>query len=267
MKRFGVFENLYAPVTEVEDDPAIGTEEQELEETEEEEGDLDEDEEAEEEEVTSENPNTAQALQIFEALNNPATAPAMVRFLNAQLEAQGLAPVTKSDLKDITLSDILKEGFGEEYTFLQEKLGPALEKAINQGITAKIGPLLEDIKTQQQNLQLEIANTKISAALDPIIEEMGAEEFDKIAEPLSKVMARYPNTANLPMKKYIKDMIALTENSLNSPSRTEKIRKNVREAKRNRASGAEPDKIKIGSKTPTIREAVQLAMQGKQIED
>lgn len=265
MKRFGIFEKLYTRVEDVEE-LAGGNEaeDEEVEQTEEEEeGDPDEDEE---ETSTVDPTEAAQALEIFKALNNPATAPGMMAFLNAQLASKGLSPVTKTDIKDISLSDILKEGFGEEYAFLTDKLSPALEKAINAGIESKFGNTLKGLEEANQRLQTEIASTKISAALDPIIEEMGSAEFDKIAPELEKAMQKYPNQGQS-LKTYLKDMISLVESRANAPERTAKIRKNVESARRNIKTNVEMSKVKMGSKLPTIKEAVQMAMQGKQFEE
>lgn len=251
MKPFGILEKLYNRV-EDEEELATGSDE-EAEEI---------DEEEEEEETPSIDPaEQAQALQLFRALNNKDEAPAMLAFLNTKLGGG----VTKADLKSISLADILKEGFGEEYAFLNEKLTPALEKAMNHLVDSKIGTSLNDLRTANENLQREIATTKISAALDPIIDEMGSAEFDKIAPQLAVVMERYPNTKGLPMKAYIKEMIKLT--TKDSPEKSEKVKRNVREARRNLASGIEHKSVKTGSKIPSIKEAVAAAMRGETFED
>lgn len=254
MKIFGIFEKLYTRVEDVEE-LATGNE------VEEDDEEIDEEEEEEKELPKVDSAEQAQALHLFRALNNKDEAPAMLAFLNTKLGGG----VTKADLKSISLADILKEGFGEEYAFLAEKQVPALERAINSAIEAKLGTSLNDLRQANENLQREIATTKISAALDPIIEKMGSAEFDKIAPELAEVMERYPNNSNLPMKTYIKEMIKLTNKD--SPEKSEKVKRNVREARRNLASGIEHKSVKIGSKVPSIREAVAAAMRGETFEE
>lgn len=261
MKRFGIFEKLYLPVADEEEVVLPASQEEESEG--EEEGDSDEEDEEEDETPEQDPVEVAQALEIFKALNNKESAPAMMAFLNAKLAQNGLAPVTAREIKEtISVKDILKKGFGEEYAFLEEKMSPALEEAINSVVEAKIGSSLTELREANQNLQREIASTKISAALDPIIEEMGAEEFDKIAADLSATMNRYPNNSNLPLKVYIRDMIKMVDNQKKAPARTEKERKNIREAKRTLPNGVEKSKVKIGSRTPTLRESIIAATKG-----
>lgn len=213
-----------------------------------------ESEEVEEDE--SKSADAEAAIQLYNALNNPATAAATLAFLNTKISGG----VTKTELAEIYLKDILKEGFGDEYAFLHDKLSPALEKAINAAIKGQVSTSLDSIRNELNQTKQELAATRISAALDPIIEEMGSAEFDKIAPNLEKAMQKYPNQGQ-PLKAYIRDMIKLV-----SPTSSAKAQANVREARRNLSSGANPTRVKIGSKTPTIREAVLLATQGKTIE-
>ncbi len=79
-------------------------------------------------------------------------------------------------------------------------------------------------------------------------------------------MQKYPMQQGTSMKAYMKDMISLTtKNSPAAQNRKEKIDKNARDSKRPR-NGVNTERVKVGSHTPSYKESIQAAMEGKILE-
>ena len=166
--------------------------------------------------------------------------------------------ITQKDAQ-INIKEILNTELGEEYSWLTDKLSVGLDKIINGLVEAKLAPL----QAENQQIREDNARSAISSALDPIIEEIGAVEFDRIAPKLTETMQKYPRPAAQTVKSYMKDMMKLVSDK--TAPNTEKIKKNIREAKRP-SSGTNENRVKTGSKLPTYREGIEAAMRGERFE-
>lgn len=150
----------------------------------------------------------AQAIQIYQALNNPNTAPAAVEFLAKQLGyslSQPSVQPTQSEA-EMGIKEMIAKELGDDYAFLAPKLGGAIENVINRAL----GPL------QQQMQRTQVTNEFDRAMADLNAETKG--EFSKHENEIVKVLQRLRPADGVSTKEFLRDAYNLARAGRPSPS-------------------------------------------------
>ena len=202
------------------------------------------------------------AMNLFLALRDPKTAPDVIRQL-AHISGLDIEKPKEAQTLRKSITQILSDELGEDNSLLTERLGPALEKILAQAVEEKLSPIKSDLEMRQQQ---EVA-TRIDTALDSINKSTGGFAT-KLDGAMSKLMEQIAPGPNTPPEQYINYIFKLAKSEFDE---AEKVK--AQDAKRmanksapNVPSGVNPERVRAGSKLPTIHEAVAAAFQGKTLE-
>ena len=141
----------------------------------------------------------AQAMQIYQALNNPNTAPAAVEFLAKQLGfslssvQQPSAPSPREKEAELGIKEMIAKELGDDYAFLAPKLGGAIENVINRAL----GPM------QEQMQRTQVTNEFDRAMADLNTETKG--DFGKHENEIVKVLQRLRPADGVSTKEFLRD--------------------------------------------------------------
>lgn len=197
-----------------------------------------------------------QAMNVYRILNDPSTAPHVVRAL---AEKMGLIqpPVTPKEEKP-SLSALLSQSLGDEYAFLAPKLAPALESAFSSALAP---------------LQQQIQRTAVENEYNRAVAELNAETkggYGQVEQKISDLMDVMKPAPGVPLKTYLANLYRIAGGP--APSVTQGVQKVVNRMVQNAneripsPSAATENKIVKGPKLPTVDEAVLAAMRGETFE-
>jgi len=212
---------------------------------------------AKEAEISKPDPRTIQALALLDALENPQTAGNVVKSLMNQLGIE--PPETKKEEKaaERTIKAVLKEKMGDDFSFISDKLGDALEEILRESTDKVRSEMLgrEAQRTQEQLI------TQYNSFL---VEEKVSDEE---AGALSKLVEEMPPSGKDPLPNYLKKL--LKYHRLEAAETKSEIDKRQRQkenlSRRAEISGTETndDRVKRGSGKISAREAVEAAVRGE----
>ena len=211
-----------------------------------------------------------QGRQLILALNDPAKKDLVVKFL-AEEAGYVKAPTTKAEVKEIKndILEDLKEGLGEEFSIVAERLAPAIEKILNKKMEAATADIRANIQAQEsEKLQVQSA-----AALTSLTSDFfGADEELPAAvnTEMSKYMDRVSPNPTMTVKEYLEDAFYAAVGKLgltkSDKVKSEKVARNRSDAPSRLASARAPqesnirrDDSKPMSRTDAIRAAVEAA--------
>jgi hypothetical protein len=202
------------------------------------------------------------AINLLNALKNPETASQTIRSLAG---FAGLEIATKREQIELkkTISQLITEGLGEDNSILAEKLGPTLEKIIADAVEERVKPITEGISETQKN---EFA-TRIDVAFSSLeTESKGLSK--KLENDMVKLMEDISPGPNTKPEAYIHHIYTLAKSQYDEAERI-KAQDTKRDSNKKTLSvqtGVNPERIKSGSRLPTIRESVEAAMRGETLE-
>lgn len=202
------------------------------------------------------------AINLFEALKDPQKSGATLRAL---ADMAGFDLAQKGDRTELKkgIADIIKEELGEDNSILAEKLGPALDKIISKAVDERVKPLNEGLVARQQaELAEEIDST--FKALE--VETKGLSK--QLEARMTELMEQIEPGKNTKPKDYIRHIYRLAKSDYDEAERI-KSQNTQREKNRNTPgvqTGVNSDRVKSGSRLPTIRESVEAAMRGETLE-
>lgn len=206
-------------------------------------------------EQSREDPNARIALDLYNSLNDPAKARDVVKYLAAKagLQVQETDATTKAAVKD-TLAD-LKEGIDPNLHFLIDGLKPAIEKMVQKSI--------EPIKQAQLQDKEQLVMAQVNAAYDTM--RSRHKDFDKYEGLMNKYAEDFAYKPGQDMVRYLEGIYKLasmeTKEGEAVKGAVSRINKNAQQAKVQSAETAE-ETVSIGSKLPSLREAVNAAVKG-----
>lgn len=215
-----------------------------------------------EEEKSEVDERTLQALQLYEALEDPKRAMKVVESLARQaglLEGDTTKKEQKETIKGI--KDLVREKLGENGSFFANELGEALE-AIIQGERAAFQQKLEEI---QSAAAIKSFETEFSAVVS------SEKLTDAEANEIMKLTNEFPwNSEKVKLTDYLKRLIKFHRSEVAGKEKSQTTRqqqqKNINAQAK--AQGAESNETRIlkGSKTISPREAVEAALRGEKLE-
>lgn len=204
------------------------------------------------------------AKDLFLSLKDPATSKIV---LKAMVEAAGLkldGTETKEEIKEVkkSVEDVLKEGLGEEYDFLVEKLGPALKKIINDAVDEKTA----DLRKTTAETERERYEVKVEKAFTALDTKYGdTKEFH---DSMLKLMDDMPPSPNLPIDKYFENLYLIVSGGKKSETVAKKAADKLAANRKDAPSRiASEGKVEPGATDSTpkkrlsISEAIKASME------
>ena len=198
-----------------------------------------------------------QARNIVQILRDPEQSKNFVEYLAKQsglIVEKGEA--TPKEAKEATI-DALEDALSE-YPELRSKLVPALKKAISDQLT--------ETKATLQEIKKEGIKRELDSAWDAVTSETEGD-FTKYEKAIIDLMDELPYSGGS-YKTYLKRLYAVASSDDSSASRKIKIVEKINNSlKAPKVPSGETDseKISLGSKLPTVEEAIAFAVQGKKI--
>lgn len=214
------------------------------------------------EEPKVESPDQQAALNLFNALKNPETSGIVIKQL---AELAGLEIGVKKDAAKLTktISQIISEELGEDNSILAEKLGPALEKIIAKAVEDQVRPMQETISEQKR--------TEFATRIDKTFETINIESkgLSKKLEPrMVELMDQIQPGPKTEPEAYIRHIFTLAKSDFDEAEqvKAQNVKRDKNKASSHVPTGVNAERVKSGSKLPTIREAVLAASRGESLE-
>jgi hypothetical protein len=224
---------------------------------------VEESKEAKPEQEFTPDPEIEEAISFYKALKDPQQQTSIITELarRAGLLGQSETP-TKSEVKKY--SQLLEETLGSDYPDLKERMGKvftAFENENNQKLLYLKQQM--DLERQQQVAQ-EFDKEFQGFLTSNKITEATAGRMLKEIEQLPPSVGR--DGKRIPLTKYLEKIHKLVSTeevaAKQAERRVERVETNSRARATNLQSDVGEGRLKQGSRLPTVREAVQAAMQG-----
>jgi hypothetical protein len=212
-----------------------------------------------------------EALKLFKALKNPDTRGTVIEFLakNAGYEKKG-ALETKTDVKEAAadLTSSMKEGLGEQFEFLADKLAPAIEKYLEK----KRQEDLVEIKATLEAQEREKLEGQSAKAISKLTSDFFGEDVElpsNVQNEMSKFMDKVPPSQDLSVKEYVElafnaaiGKLGLSKADKTKDKKIEKNRSDVAgRLASDRSASRTAEAVTSPSKTMNRREAIEAAME------
>jgi len=199
------------------------------------------------------------AIDLYAALQDPKLGTTIVRQLAEQF---GVLETKKEKEKaEESILDILKTGLGDEYGFLADKLAPAIEKALDvkvRGVESKI-----------QDTERSLLEKEIDTVMNKIYTEN--KEAKGLENRVIELMDEILPSPRISTERYIRNLYSIASGEIADKTATtkaaEKITKNANDAaSRLASSGADESRLSSGPSSPTLDEAIKMAMKQLKLE-
>ena len=158
-----------------------------------------------------------QGKQLLLALQDPAKAPIVIKFLAEQAGYSKLpVPETKKEAKEIKndILDELKEGLGEEFSIIAERLAPAIEKILAKKLEESQADIRADLQAQESEKLRDQSARAIEKLTTGFFGE-GEDLPDNVNQEMGKYMDRTPPTSDMSPKDYLDDAFHYAIGKLN----------------------------------------------------
>jgi hypothetical protein len=210
--------------------------------------------ETEEAVETEEDEETAKALELYKALQGP-NAVALIERLARQAKLIGTEQDLSKKEQKKAVVDVLKEELGDEYGYLADKFGKAIERILNQELS-EVRERVTSAEKNRRNYEDDIALSKFYK------DNPDAVKHEK---KLLDLMHKLPQSVNLDTYEYLTMLYSLAKNgrttSSSVRSAVEKMKKNATDANL-ASSDVEESRVKKGPQRPTLDEALNAASKG-----
>lgn len=211
-----------------------------------------------------------QGAELMKALRDPARAPHIIDFLAKQAGYTKAAdqPGNKTEVKEAKndILDLLREGLGEEFSVIADRLAPAIEKIL----TKKLEQSQADIRAKFQEQESEKLKNQSASAIEKLANNFfgeGEELPPAVSSEMSKFMDRVAPSPNSTVKEYIEDAFNSAIGKLGltktDPKLKERMNKNRNDAASRLASDRVPADKSLAPENPqslTRAQAIQAAM-------
>lgn len=203
---------------------------------------------------TLEEAEQEQALSLFRALKDPNRAADVIRVMAKEA---GLLE-TKAEKKEAerTIEEIIKEGLGEEYEFLSEKLGPVIKQAVEFAT--------KDIREKTDATEKEREAEKINREIESVLNKYAdaAKLEPDVLALMNEILPSPGQKVDVYFERLLKIAAAERGITLRTKTAGEKIvqtRQNA--AERLSAGGGKSDKsVTLPSTTMDLNAAIEMAM-------
>lgn len=216
-----------------------------------------------------------QGKQLMLALRDPEKAGIVIKFLAEQAGyTKNDAPTNKAEVKELKneILDDLREGLGEEFQVIADRLAPAIEKILSKQLVKAQADIRETLRGQEQ----EKLEGQSAAALDTLTKSFFGADGELPAEvnaEMSKFMDRITPAATATIKEYLEDAFHFAIGKLGltktNPKVTQKVQQNRTDASSrlstsrvSAAAGLHKDNSKPMTRSEAIRAAIEAVEKG-----
>ena len=259
---------------ETVDSQEVETEEVETEEVEEKEDEVedqeettdDKEDEETEEETEEVDEKTANALKVWEALNNDPVA--VLKHFAKQAGVEVVVP--NESIKEeqvVSIKDIVADKLGTDYAFLADKIGDAIESVLEQKVT----PKFQEEKTLKD---AEFVESKITSLMSD--DKLGDKDKTGVANNMAELFKVLPGNYNnqKELDLYIGAIYTLASKDVKKSAKlSDEGKRRVKRQKQN-LEDEDPSSVAAGDfsvkrrpRDLTHRQAVEAALQGVQYAD
>lgn len=213
-------------------------------------------------EIPTIDPEQQVALDLFKALRDPSRAGSTLQQL---ADMAGLDLVKKQDRQELKkdIKTLVKERLGEDNSILADSLGPLLEELLEGAVKDKLKPL-EDSIFESKKIEFSNRIENEISALDKETKGLSS----KLESRMVELMGEISPGETTPPEKYIRHIFKLAKSEFDEAERVKA--QNTKQTKNKETvsvqTGVNADRVKSGSKLPTIREAVAAAVRGETLE-
>lgn len=204
------------------------------------------------------------ATQLYNSLNDPGKAKDIVKFLASKAGLQVLEEdiTPRKAVKEVT--EDLKEGVPENLHFLIDGLKPAIEKLINRSLNDQLEPIREN----SMSLRERQVMGEINSACGVMRERY--DDWDKIEPKLATLADEMPNKPGGDLVKYLDRLYTLynadAKESKAVKQTVDKINRKAKEDTNIKSAETSENTVSVGSKLPSLREAVTAAIRGQKFQ-
>lgn len=194
------------------------------------------------------------ALSLFRALKDPTKAADVIRVMAR--EAGLLETPTEKKEAAKTIEEVIKEGLGEEYDFLADKLAPVIKAAVELST--------KDLRESTEAAAQEREAAKIDAAINSVMGKYAGA--DKLENAVFKLMDDILPAPNQKVEVYIERLLKIASSEQGVPLKLKTAGEKIAANRGNAAArlAAEGGKSETAVVTPAkamnINEAVAAAM-------
>lgn len=198
---------------------------------------------------------TEMALALFRSLKDPAKSADVIRLMAK--EAGIIESPKQAETVAKTIEEVIKEGLGEDYEFLADKLAPVIKTAVEMAT--------KDLREQSERTAQEQEAAKIKTAIDNVMGKYA--EVEKLEADVLKLMDEIlPSPDQAPgvyFERLLKIAAAEKGITLKLKTASERIIANRdNSAVRLAAEGGKSEKAVTKSATPmNLNQAVEAAME------
>lgn len=217
-------------------------------------------------EPTEEELEALQGRELVKALKDPQKAGKIIDFLATQNGYTKGKTEKQLDKAQESVLDDLKEALGEEFSFLADKLAPAIEKSLARKIEQSQADIRQQLLAQEQE--------RLTSQSAGIFEKLGNAYFgpdkpipDDISSEMSKLMDRRQPHPDESLKEYIEDIFysVIGRRGLVKfdATKEKRITNNRNDAHSRLASDRTPvgEPVRESSQTMTREEAIRAALE------
>lgn len=214
--------------------------------------------------LPKEDDETEAAVRLYRALKDPDIGKSIIQELATR--AGILATEQGKTAKQATKAtvDILRENVPQEYHFLVEGFSKGIEAIIFQEIEKRVAPIQQ---TSQQALERMVEKEVDTEINDFYRRNKDAEKFRGDIDKLSTKMP-WGGPDTMPMKEYLDNLYTIVSKEETENKAVEKtvnrINKNAKDV-RETSTGAQPTEVKLGSKLPTLEEAIKAGFRNERL--
>ncbi len=157
---------------------------------------------------------TQDAIRFFDAMNDPAKAPHLVRRMASDL---GLLSEEKKETKketnetEVSLQDDIKKALGPGWEFAADSISKAVTVAVNRLVAEQT----KDIRSEVSRTSMDRVSQDIDAGLERIEKEYDLS--DKVQDRLNTLMEEIPARKGQKPYDYLKSLIFQASSELDEP--------------------------------------------------
>lgn len=210
-----------------------------------------------------------EALAFYNALRDPAQQKEIITGLALRAGLISADNVTLQPKEVKRYGQLLEEILGEEYPDLKVKLNPVLQ-ALQDENDQKIQALKKEIDEERNNKASQEFEAEFNTFLK--VNKVTEDEAGKMLREIQELPPSVgKNGKRIPLTQYLTKIhkIVASENKVtsNEVKRVEKIQQNIKERATQLSSDVGEDRLRKGSKLPSIKESVNAALNGITFDD
>lgn len=210
-----------------------------------------------------------EALAFYNALRDPAQQKEIITGLALRAGLISGKDVTLQPQEEKKYGQLLEEILGEEYPDLKNKLNPVLS-ALQKENDQKLAALKYEIEQERVAKATSEFESEFNTFLK--VNKVTEEEAGKMLKEIQELPPSVgQNGKRIPLTQYLGKIhkLVASEKKVTDQEvkRVEKIQQNIKERATQLSSDVGDDRLRKGSRLPSVRESVAAALQGVKFDE